>query len=83
MPTAVAIGEIAAERAEKGVDPLKEGENLSPVRLQFDPWDIQHHGGFHGGQHLSVEIIEQGDRDEEPDDKPGWPISLSCWKIQW
>jgi hypothetical protein len=33
--------------------------------------DIGHDGSFHGGDHLAVEVVQQGDWEKEGDNGPG------------
>ena len=71
VAAAVAIREIAADRAEERVDPFEQRENRAPVRLEPDVGDVAHHRELHRREHLSIEIVEERDRHQQRDDEPG------------
>ena len=66
-----AVGDVAADGAEDGVNPLELAEHHAPVRVGGDAGDVAHHGVFHRRHHLPVEVVEQRDGKEQRDDEPG------------
>ena len=64
------VRQISADRAEKGVDPFEEREDLAPVRFEADVGDVLHHRELHRRQHLAIEVVQQRDGHEQRDDEP-------------
>ena len=67
---AEAVGDPAADWAEEGVDPFELAEHAAPVGVRADVGEVVHDGRLHGGEHLAVEVIEEGDGGEEHDGEP-------------
>src|SRR5207247_1070598 len=56
---AESIGNVSAERTEQSIDPLKPGQQKSPVRFLADAGDIMHDRELHRGQHLAIQVVQQ------------------------
>ena len=74
VAAAVAVGDVAADRAEKRIDPLEQREDGAPVGLEPDVGDVAHHRELHRREHLPIEVVEQRDRHEQRDDHPRVPV---------
>lgn len=66
-----AVGDVTADGAEEGIDPFEGGEDEAPLGVGGEAGDVGDHGGLHGGEHLAVEVVQEGDGPEEADDEPG------------
>ena len=68
-----AVRDQPCDRAHQPVDPQEHGHQPAEVLRALQPADVAHHRGLHRGEHLPVEIVEQGDAPEKRDDQPGVP----------
>ena len=66
-----AVRHPAAEGGEQRIRPFEEGEDESPVRLVGDGGNVRRDGTLHGAEHLPVEVVQEGDWEQEGDEEPG------------
>ena len=82
VPAAVPVGEISTNRTETCVHPLEEREDRAPAGLASDIGDVAHHRELHRREHLTIEVIQERDGNEERDDDPGVPLFRARRKRQ-
>lgn len=70
MTFAEAIGHPTAKWGEQGVSPLEEGEDDSPISFVGDGGDVCGDGSLHRAEHLPVEVVQEGNGEEEGDEEP-------------
>ncbi len=71
VPFTEAVRHPAAEGGEQCIRPFEEGEDESPVRLVGDGGNVRRDGPLHGAEHLPVEVVQEGDWEQEGDEEPG------------
>ena len=69
-----AVGDVAAQGTEKSIHPLELTEHQPPQGFSVlgltKAGDVRHDRRLHRGQHLAIEIIQQGDRHQQNHDQP-------------
>ena len=72
-PLAKPIGNQSTHGTEKRIHPFELAQHEPPIFIGPNRRNVVHYRGLHRRQHLPIEIIKQGNRQEEANHKPSRP----------